>query len=47
MCIRDSINTMLSQSGDIEIGGTDASLGFTSDYWGQPRRFGLEYTRDF
>ena len=41
------INTMLSQAGDIEIGGTDASLGFTSDYWGQPRRFGLEYTRDF
>ena len=31
------INTMLSQAGDIEIGGTDASLGFTSDYWGQPR----------
>ena len=41
------INTMLSQAGDIEVGGTDPSLGFTSDYWGQPRRFGLEYTREF
>lgn len=41
------INSMLSQAGDVEIGGTDASLGFNSDYWGQPRRFGLEYTREF
>ena len=41
------INSMLSQAGDTEIGGTDASLGFNSDYWGQPSRFGLEYSRQF
>ena len=33
------IDTMLNQSGDVEIGGTDPSLGMTADYWGEPRRF--------
>ena len=43
----DYVNNMLSQSGDIEIGGTNFSLGMTADYWGQPRRYGIEYRRDF
>ena len=43
----DYVNNMLSQSGDIEIGGTNFSLGMTTDYWGQPRRYGIEYRRDF
>ena len=43
----DYVNTMLSQSGDIEIGGTNFSLGMTTDYWGQPRRYGLEFRRNF
>ena len=43
----DYVNTMLSQSGDIEIGGTNFSLGMTTDYWGQPRRYGIEYRRNF
>jgi iron complex outermembrane receptor protein len=43
----DYVNTMLSQSGDIEIGGTDFSLGMTTDYWGQPRRYGVEFRRNF
>ena len=36
---------MLWQGGDPEIG--DPSLGMTADYWGQPRRFGIEWRRDF
>jgi iron complex outermembrane receptor protein len=43
----DYVNTMLSQSGDIEIGGSNFSLGMTTDYWGQPRRYGIEYRRNF
>ena len=43
----DYVNTMLSQSGDIEIGGTNFSLGMTTDYWGQPRRYGVEFRRNF
>ena len=43
----DYVNTMLSQSGDIEIGGTNFSLCMTTDYWGQPRRYGIEYRRNF
>ena len=43
----DYVNTMLSQSGDIEIGGTNFSLGMTTDYWGHPRRYGIEYRRNF
>ena len=38
---------MLSQSGDIEIGGTNFSLGMTTDYWGEPRRYGVEFRRNF
>jgi iron complex outermembrane receptor protein len=41
------VNNMLSQSGDIEIGGTNFSLGMTTDYWGEPRRYGLEFRRNF
>ena len=36
---------MLWQGGDPEIG--DPSLGMVADYWGQPRRFGIEWRRDF
>ena len=36
---------MLWQGGDPEIG--DPSLGMAADYWGQPRRFGIEWRRDF
>ena len=43
----DYVNTMLSQSGDIEIGGTNFSLGMTTDYWGEPRRYGVEFRRNF
>ena len=41
------VNNMLSQSGDIEIGGTNYSLGMTTDYWGEPRRYGVEFRRNF
>ena len=41
------VNNMLSQSGDIEIGGTNFSLGMTADYWGEPRRYGVEFRRNF
>ena len=41
------VNNMLSQSGDIEIGGTNFSLGMTADDWGEPRRYGLEFRRNF
>lgn len=41
------VTTMLNQSGNVEIGGTDASLGMTADYWGAPRRFGLEVRHSF
>jgi outer membrane receptor protein involved in Fe transport len=41
------VDTMLSQSGDTEIGGTDPSLGMTADYWGTPRSIGLEITHNF
>ena len=43
----DYVNNMLSQSGDIEIGGTNFSLGMTTDYWGEPRRYGVEFRRNF
>lgn len=36
------VNTQLNQSGDVEIGGMNASLGMSTDYWGEPRRWGLE-----
>ena len=41
------IANMLWQGGDVPAGGVDPSLGFTADYWGQPRRFGIEWRRDF
>jgi outer membrane receptor protein involved in Fe transport len=41
------VDTMLNQSGDTEIGGTDPSLGMTADYWGTPRSIGLEITHNF
>ena len=41
------VNNMQSQSGDIEIGGTNFSLGMTTDYWGEPRRYGIEFRRNF
>ena len=41
------IDTMLNQSGDVEIGGIDPSLGMTADYWGEPRRFGAELKHSF
>lgn len=41
------VDTMLSQSGDTEIGGTDPSLGMTADYWGTPRSIGLETIHNF
>jgi hypothetical protein len=41
------VDTMLNQSGDTEIGGTDPSLGMTADYWGAPRSIGLEISHNF
>ena len=41
------VTNMLNQSGDTEIGGTDPSLGMTADYWGDPRRYGLELRHSF
>ena len=38
---------MLDQAGDVQIGGTDPSLGMVADYWGVPRRLGVEFRRDF
>ena len=38
---------MLWQGGDVPAGGVDPSLGMVGDYWGQPRRFGIEWRRDF
>lgn len=36
------VDNMINQSGTVEIGGTDPSLGMSADYWGDPRRTGLE-----
>ena len=41
------VDTMLNQSGDVEIGGSDPSLGMTTDYWGEPRRWGVEVRHSF
>ena len=38
---------MLHQGGDLEAGGIDFSLGMIADYWGQPRRLGLEWRKNF
>jgi iron complex outermembrane receptor protein len=44
---KDFVDNMLNQSGDVEIGGIDPSLGMTADYWGDPRRYGLEVRHSF
>ena len=38
---------MLHQVGDLEAGGVDFSLGMIADYWGQPRRLGLDWRKNF
>ena len=43
----DYVTNMINQSGDTEIGGIDGSLGMTADYWGDPRRVGLELRHSF
>ena len=42
---KEYVSSMLWQGGDPEIG--DPSLGMTGEWWGQPRRFGIEWRRDF
>lgn len=44
---KDYIADMLNQSGNTEIGGTDPGLGMSADYWGIPRRYGLELRHSF
>ena len=44
---KDYIVGMLHQGGDLEVGGVDFSLGMITDYWGQPRRLGLEWRKNF
>ena len=44
---KDYIVGMLHQGGDLEAGGIDFSLGAIADYWGQPRRLGIEWRRNF
>lgn len=41
------VTTMLDQAGTIQIGGSDPSLGMSASYWGEPRRFGLEFRHGF
>jgi iron complex outermembrane receptor protein len=41
------VYNMLDQAGDVRIGGTDPGLGMAADYWGAPRRLGVEFRRDF
>lgn len=41
------VNTMIDQSGDTQIGGSDPSLGMTAVYWGAPRAIGLEISHSF
>ena len=43
----DYVTTMIDQAGTIQIGGTDPSLGMAASYWGEPRRFGLEFKHSF
>ena len=38
---------MLNQSGDVEIGGINPSLGMNIDYWGEPSRWGVEVRHSF
>ena len=44
---KEYVVTMLWQGGDLAVGGMNPSLGMSADYWGQPRRFGIEWRRDF
>lgn len=41
------VGNMINQAGDVEIGGSDPSLGMVADYWGDPRRWGLEVRHSF
>ncbi len=43
----DYVTTMIDQAGTIQIGGADPSLGMAASYWGEPRRFGLEFKHSF
>ncbi|MFZ9129739.1 MAG: TonB-dependent receptor [Pseudomonadales bacterium] len=44
---KDYVTTMIDQAGTIQIGGADPSLGMAASYWGEPRRFGLEFRHSF
>ena len=44
---KEYVTTVLDQAGDVQIGGTDPSLGMTAYFMGQPRTAGLEIKRDF
>jgi len=44
---KEYVYNMLDQAGDVQIGGTDPGLGMAADYWGAPRRLGVEFRRDF
>ena len=41
------VDMMLNQSGDLEVGGQNPSLGMSADYWGEPRRWGVEVRHTF
>ncbi len=41
------VDTMIHQGGDLEIGGINAGLGMTGDFWGEPRRWGVEVRHSF
>ena len=44
---KDYVTSMIDQAGTIQIGGADPSLGMAASYWGEPRRFGLEFRHSF
>lgn len=44
---KEYVTSILDQAGDIQIGGTDASLGMAADYWGDPRRIGVEVRHSY
>ena len=41
------VDTMLNQSGDVEIGGINPSLGMSTDYWGESGRWGVQVRHTF
>ena len=43
----DYVNTMLNQAGDVEVGGINSGLAMSTDYWGEPRRWGVEFKHSF